>query len=454
MTRHLVRFGVVVVLVAVCGLGGAAPASAVDPDCLKDPVVGNTVYASTYVPELTTKNEPVELAVWGALLADCPNTTVTARTPGGGLISVPLNQNLSGNNYGVPDRLGGVLTLPLGYGAGLWQLTKITSGGASKTLHHPFDVFRGGEITLNTPPTVAAPNPVTVSGTFRRYTSTGSLAAAPNVTIAIRERELLVTDRAYLKTNSAGAFSGTVAMPPGETNIDALVPDQTDLYGTSPIRKATVTEPLPPPPVTLDTIAYTSTAYVNQWWRVDANTGPGAQYNDLQKPTQTGWKTTGSFGWSTSAGKLTRWWKPVSPGTYTLRLRAGGNYPAYHQLSKQITVTSKQTIPTYVDAKVRPTNGGTVYGGTPMTLDGHLKVRYSNGTIGPYAGQQIRIQARKSGTTDWTTTIGTVKTSSTGYFITHWAMRYQSKVDIRFLFLSPYITIKNGQIVKTVPVSP
>ena len=428
----------ILALVLVLGyvLAPMPASAAVDPDCLKDPYVGNTPMGNPVVPMLKTKNEPVDIGIIGALLADCPNTSVTARTPGGGLITVPLNVNLP---QGIlPERLGGHLNLPLGYGAGLWQLTKITSGGTTKTLHHPFDVYRGAEVTLNNPATVAAPNPVTFSGTVKRYTSTGALVPSPNTAVAISVLK-------NLTTNSAGAFSGTAALPPGETAFRAT----SVLGAASPIRIATVTEPLPPVQTELNAILFKSVAYVNEWWRVDAVTTPGTRYNELQKPTEDGWKSTGSYAYSTSAGKLTRWWKPVAPGTYPLRLRAGGSSTVYHLLSRPIVVTSKQTIPTYVDAKVKPTNGGTVYGGTPMTLDGHLKVRYSNGTIGPYAGQSIRIQARETGTSTWTTTIATLKTSSSGYFITHWAMRYQSNIDIRFLFLSPYVTIKNSQIIKS-----
>ena len=446
------RIILAVALIALCGLLPAPASAVVNPGCLNDPKVGITsLMGDVYIPVLTTTNEPLDFAVWGVLLADCPNTTITARTPGGGLITVPLNKNLPAVPPLIPQRLGGTLTLPLGYGAGLWQLTKITSGGSSKTLHHPFDVSRGFKLTLDNPAAVAAPNPVAIFGTVKRYTSTGTLTASPNTTVAIYNPNPLFSDLAYLKTNSAGVFSGTVAMPPGDTTFRARL--QTTAYNSSPTRIASVTEPLPPPPTQLNNIVYKSVAYVNEWYRVDALTTPGTRWTDLQKPTTEGWKTTGSYGYSNSAGTVTRWWKPASTGSYTLRLRAGGGSTVYKTL-KTITVKSKQTIPTYVDAKVKPTNGGTVYGGTPMTLDGHLKVRYNNGTIGPYAGQQIRIQARPAGTSAWVTTIATVTTNSSGYFLTHWAMRYQSNVEIRFLFLSPYITIKNSQVVKAVTVSP
>ena len=442
-------FVLAIALVCVGGLGPVPATAAVDPDCLKDPLVGNTPQGVALIPQLTTKNEPMAISIIGALLEDCPNTTVTARTPGGGLITVPLNQNFPAAI--LPERLGGFLVLPLGYGAGMWQLTKITSGGTTKTLHHPFDVYRGVQVTLADPAPAAAPNPVSVSGSVKRYTSTGALAGIPNATVAIYNPNPLFSDLRYLKTTAAGSFSGTVALPPGDTFLRAV--SSGSMTPTSTI--ATVTEPLPPPPVKIKLVFFNPDGYVNEWWRLAASTTPGTQFNDLQRLTPMGWRTTGSFGYSAGNGSIVRWWKPSAPGNYTLRLRVGGGAAAYYQPVDPIVVASKQTIPTYVDAKVRPTNGGTVYGGTPMTLDGHLKVRYSNGTIGPFANQQIRIQTRPAGTSTWTTGIATLKTSSTGYFLTHWAMRYQSNVDIRFLFLSPYVTIKNGAIVKSnIKVSP
>ena len=445
-------------LVALCALTPATATAAVNPGCLKDPVIGSAIFGEDLLPTLTTASKPVDIAVWGVKLQDCPNTTVTAVTPGGGVIIVPLNVNLPEKPPDLYERLGGHLTLPLGYGAGTWHLTKITSNGTSKTLHHPFDVHRGGVITLNTPAAVTAPNPVAVSGSVKRYTSTGSLVASPNTTVAIVGDDPGTPALKVLTTTSTGTFSGTVARPPGSTNIRATRPAEafynsaspTDIhYADSDLKKAIVNQAVQPSP-SWTTAQYSGTAYVNEWWRVDTTTTPAKVWTDLQVPTTAGWKTTGSFGFSASNGKVTRWWKPKSPGVYNLRLRFGNapNGPYYSSFS--VTVKSKQTIPTYTDATVVPTSGGTVYRGTPMTAQGHLRVRYSNGTVGPFANQRLYIRAKATAGTNWYLVMGSVVTNSKGYFITHFGMPGVAKnVDIRFLYLSPYVTIKNSQAVKS-----
>lgn len=443
-------------LVALCAVTPATATAAVNPACLKDPVIGSGHLGEDLLPVLKSSNVPVDIAVWGVLLQNCPSTTVTAKTPGGGLITVPLDLNLPENPPDVPQRLGGHLTLPVGYGAGTWHLTKITSGGTSKTLHHPFDVHRGGAIALNVPATVWAPTPVTASGNVWHYGPDGLLVPSPNTTVTV------VADTAgspvlkHLTTNSTGSFSGPVSMAPGLTNYLAEVAPGTYYYTDSATRTGQVNQAvqdwiLPVTPT------YKTTAYVNEFWRVDADTLPWTLWNDLQKPTTAGWVTTGSFGYSNSLTEMTRWWKPVSTGTYNLRLQLGksgyqSNGPMYKSL--QVTVKSKQTIPTYVDATVKVVNGGTVYADTPMTAYGHLKVRYSNGTIGPFANQRILIQGRAHGDTAWYWNLGSVTTDSNGYFVRHWELGTHQDTDIRFLYLSPHVTIKNGSIIKTVDVSP
>lgn len=444
-------------LVALSALTPASATAAVNPGCLNDPVLGLDIFGQDALPTLTTASKSVDVAVWGVKLADCPNTSVTAVTPGGGVINVPLNVNLPEKPPDLYERLGGHLTLPLGYGAGEWHLTKITSNGSSKTLHHPFEVHRGGTITLNAPAAVSAPNPVAVSGSVKHYTSTGSLVASPNTSVAIIGEGPGTPVIKNLTTNSAGNFSGTVARPPGSSDIYATRPPENFYYEVSPseifytastTRTAVVNQPVQPGP-DWTTVQHSSTAYVNEWWRVDTTTTPAKVWNDLQVPTTAGWKTTGSFGYSASDGKVTRWWKPKSPGVYNLRLLFGTAPNGPYNTSFAITVKSKQTIPTYTDATVVPTSGGTVYRGTPMTAQGHLKVRYSNGTVGPFANQRLLIAGKPTSGSNWYLVMGSVVTNSNGYFITHFGMPSIShNVDIRFLYLSPYVTIKNSQAVK------
>ena len=434
-------------LVALCALTPATATAAVNPGCLADPRIGPSIFDEDIPPTLYDQNKQVALALFsGVLLADCPNTSVTAVTPGGGVINVPLNQDFPDAPPELPFRLGGILTVPLSYGAGVWHLTKITSGGTSKALHHPFEVRRAGSVTLNQPAVTTAPNQVTVSGSVKHYTSTGALVAVPNIRVTLKQSVPGFPNLKYLMTNSAGNFSGTLPLAPGSTTLRASASSATHYYAESSDRNTTVNQPLPAS-MSLGSIQASATAYVNQWWRVDAKTTPGTQWTDLQKPTTAGWLTTGSFGYSASNGTFTRWWKPTSAGSYNLRVRAGhGSKTVYH--SFPITVKSKQTIPTYVDGALAPTYGGKIYWGTPMTAYGHLKVRYSNGTVGPYAGQRMLIQTKPDNDTTWYTRTTSTVTSSTGYFVAHFDMPYKVKTDVRFLFLSPYVTIKNGSLSK------
>jgi hypothetical protein len=75
------RSTVVVAAILAAGSLPAVTATAADSVCLSDPVIGPGIFGEDILPSLTTKSEPVTLAVWGATLAGCPDTAVTARTP-------------------------------------------------------------------------------------------------------------------------------------------------------------------------------------------------------------------------------------------------------------------------------------------------------------------------------------------------------------------------------------
>lgn len=422
----------------------AATASAADP-CLTDPVIGPGIFGEDILPALSTHNEPVGLYLWGASLAACPHVTVTARTPGGGLITVPMNQDLADDPPDYPHRVGGTLTLPLGYGAGTWQLMKITSGSSVRTLHHPFAVRRYGQVTLNAPAAVTSPTSVAVSGLVRHYTSTGSLApsSGTKVTIYHPGRE----DLAYLTTGADGKFSGAIAMPPGTTSIIAEATDNSYYYPTSDQRDAVVSEGGPGGPVQVVRLLRSSTAYVNEWWRLDGTVNPGKLWNKLL----VNGKSSGSFGYSAANGTFTRWWKPTTPGTYTLRIQLGTS--TYREFN--VTVKSKQTVPTYLDGTVTATNGGTVYRGSTMSSYGHLRVRQNSGKIGPFANQRVAVQVSSVENTAWRTVTTSGPTTSTGYFSVHWAMPYQHNTSVRFVYTSPYSTIKGASLARgTVVVQP
>jgi hypothetical protein len=117
------------------------------------------------------------------------------------------------------------------------------------------------------------------------------------------------------------------------------------------------------------------------------------------------------------------------------------NGPQYRQFS--VTVKSKQAVPTYLEGTVAATNGGAVYRGTTMSSYGHLKDRYSNGHIGAFAGQRIAIQV-SSAHNAWRTIATSGPTTSTGYFSVHWPMPFTEPTTVRYVYTSPYITIKSA----------
>jgi hypothetical protein len=437
------RSTVVVAAILAAGSLPAVTATAADSVCLSDPVIGPGIFGEDILPSLTTKSEPVTLAVWGATLAGCPDTAVTARTPGGGLITVPMNQDLTENPPDYPHRLAGTLTLPLGYGAGTWQLTKITSGTSSTTLHHPFEVRRGGVVTLNVPAPVNAPASVSVSGQVRHYTSTGALAPSSGTKVTVYKPGR--DDLAYLTTNPSGQFGGAIAMPAGSTGIIAEATDAGYWYDESDTVDAVVNQ-APQPAIQVVRLLRSSTAYVNEWWRLDGTVNPGRLWTDLEIQNGPGWKSLGSFGYSAADANFTRWWKPTRTGTYQLRIELGQagvqpNGPQYRQFS--VTVKSKQAVPTYLEGTVAATNGGAVYRGTTMSSYGHLKDRYSNGHIGAFAGQRIAIQV-SSAHNAWRTIATSGPTTSTGYFSVHWPMPFTEPTTVRYVYTSPYITIKSA----------
>jgi hypothetical protein len=440
-----VRGMVVAVALIAAGWVPAGPAVAAGSNCLGDPVVGPDAFGQDAPPALTTKDEPVTLYLWGATLAACPDTTVTVRTPTGGMITVPLNQDVPSQPPDYPERIAGALTIPLGDGAGTWQLTKITSGTSSAVLHHPFDVRRGGVVTLDTPAPVTAPASVRVTGQVRHYTPTGALAPSQGSSVTVYRPGR--TDLAYLTTGADGRFSAGIAMPAGSNPTIAEATDAGYWYGTSDTVEAVV-HATAQSAVQVVRLLRSSTAYVNEWWRLDGTVNPGRLWTDLQITNGPGWKSTGSFGYSAANATFTRWWKPTRTGTYKLRIQLGEsgvqpNGPQYREIS--VTVKSKQTVPTYLDGTVAPTNGGTVYRGTTMSSYGHLKARYSTGRIGPFAGQRITVQASHVPGI-WTTVATSGPTSATGYFLVHWPMPFTEATTVRFVYTSPYVTIKSATL--------
>jgi hypothetical protein len=180
-----------------------------------------------------------------------------------------------------------------------------------------------------------------------------------------------------------------------------------------------------------------STAYVNQWWRIDGQAFPARMWTAIGN----------SFGYSAADGTFTRWWKPTTTGTFDIEITITTNQvdgvPIIRH--KTVTVLSKQTQPTYLSAVVGPTSDPVPVIGSQMSTYGHLKVRYTNGTVGPFANQYISLEARQltNPIGSWENLAG-VKTTSTGYFYMNWNIGYADDLEIRVVYTSPYVTIKSA----------
>jgi hypothetical protein len=97
--------------------------------------------------------------------------------------------------------------------------------------------------------------------------------------------------------------------------------------------------------------------------------------------------------------------------------------------------------PIWIDGTANPTSATVIRPGTKMSTYGHLRVMYSNGTTGPYAGQRVVVQTRPKGATAYST-VATATTTSTGYYYANWNASID--VDVRVAFISPYSTIASS----------
>lgn len=444
--RSVVLAGAIV----VAGGLSSFTATAADSSCVQDPIFGEEAWGVDTANSLSTKDEQVRLSVYNVTLEQCPGTTVTLRSPTGGTVAVPLSQYVEVDPPNHPQRIAGTLTLPLSTGAGTWQITKIVSGTSTRTLHHPFTVQRAGVVTLDTPAPVAAPAKASVSGQVRHYTATGALVPSHGATGQVHEGNRSV---ANFTSGTDGRFRVDIALPVGTNSLVADVYDETYSYGQVGTADAVVTQALQPA-IQVPRLVRSSTAYVNKWWRVDGTATPGNLWHELQIGPG---ESSGSFGYSASNGTFTRWWKPTRTGTFLLRVELGQagvqpNGPQYRDFT--VAVKSKQTVPTYLDGIVAPTSGGTVYRGTTMSSYGHLRARYSSGKIGPFAGQRVAIQRRSGSSGPWYTIATSAPTTSNGYFLMRWPapsggpVQSPATAPVRFLYLSPYETIKDATLDK------
>lgn len=431
----------IVTLALAAGISAAPGAGAADPpeDCLsRAPYVGRDSYHEK-PPPLTTTNlsVPVEVVLpWETAVCDGMSLTIR-KADGTHLNVVPLTEHGGVSMPPVMTRWGN-LSVPRATGAGAWLITKLSRGTESVNHAVAFTVLRGSTTTIDQPATVISPAKTVVTGEVRNYTATGSTAPSPGRKVQITH-ENPVQVIANTTTGTNGRYR--VGIPFTRTTTVRAVAAATTTHAGSQSRIVTSRRY-----ASMPRLSASPAASVNQWWKVTGTAYPGKLWTDLWVWDGTAWRPTSSFGPSAADGTFARWWKPSAPGTFRLKLTVGSggvaleNTPLIRELT--VRVTSLQTQPTYLDGHVGPTSAAVVTQGTRMSSYGHLRVRHTTGALGPLAGQAILIQVRPEPTAPWENR-GSARTTSTGYLYTNWDMPFGHDVEVRYVYTSPYVTIKD-----------
>lgn len=418
------------------------PAPRVDP-CVDVPGIGD-LGMNGYVPTLTTQDEVATVYIVydreGGI--ECPDVTATVqKSDGTHRQVVPFDGH---GGVGSPPEytiLAGI-PIPVADGAGDWVVTRVTRGTVHLDVSVKFRIERGTVTTIDQPGPVNGPAKTTVTGLVRRYTATGTLAAAPAGTPVrlMHQNETSLIASATTATN--GRYRVTVPFTVN-TTMRAVSPDiapyassQSDLV-TAHVRAV------------LARIAVPTTGFVNRLLRVDGQAFPRTMSTRLEYWYNNSWYFTVSSGVSATDGTFTRWWKPTTPGTFRLRVTISKSSVDGSPIvrEKTVTITSRQTVPTYLDGVVGATSEPVTHQGAKMSTFGHLRVRRTNGTVGPFANQTVLIQFRPLSEPEvgWYTAARPM-TTSTGYFYTNWNVVYAGDAEVRIVYTSPYETIKNAQL--------
>ncbi len=439
------RFATMLGLAALVGAayaGSAHAAPRVDP-CVDVPGVGD-LGMNGMVPVLTTKNEVA--TVYIVYDADggvtCPGVTATVQKADGTHRQVVPFDGRGGTGMPPAYTIMAKIPIPVADGAGDWVVTKVTRGTVNLDVSVKFRIRRGTVTTIDQPATVTSPAKSIVTGLVRRYTSTGVLATAPAglpVRIMHQNGTSLIASAA---TGTNGRYKVSVPFTVNAT-MRAVVPDTTSYAGSE---SGLVTAHVR---ANLVRLAVAPTVTVGQWLRVDGQAFPGRMGTHLEYWNGTAWTSTGSFGPSAANGTFTRWWKPATTGTFRLRISIAKNGVDGSPIVRErtVTVTPKQNVPTYLDGAVGATSDPVIHQGTRMSTFGHLRVRYNNGTVGPFANQTVFVQVRPLSDPEvgWYVA-ARPRTTSTGYFYANWNVDYAGDAEVRLVYTSPYETIKSAQL--------
>lgn len=340
MKRH--RSAAMAVLAATTilasALGLAGPAAAAEDPCLMyDPVAGpwNGGGPIGELPGIT--NVPLKLQLILPIpLFDEPCTGMAAslqKTDGTQYAEVALPH--AGTIHGPPGgTVFGYTSIPVANGVGDWAITKISHGASVRTVNVPFRIVRATTISLDQPATTAGSAKTTVTGSVRRYISTGALVANPGRAVTIRHA-------------SAGQVLGTaVTDSNGRYRVQIRFTRTTEMlakvspvgyYGSAVTSYTKTAHKL----MQLATLSASPNATVGVYWKVSGSVFPGKIWTTLEYLDGSTWVNTQSFGYNAADGTFARYWKPTRAGIFQVRLTLSATGLDNTPLRKQMTITAR-----------------------------------------------------------------------------------------------------------------
>lgn len=310
-------YGVVAAALVATGLGTAGPAQAADDRCLAGVTVGSDPY--WVEPYLADKALQLPVAVNIDFdLSACSGTTAEVRKVDGSLATtVTLDQSGHTPPPEPPHFYRyGMLTVPLANGDGNWVVTKLTHDGVSRAVNVPFEVRRQVVVTLDQPARTSGNTPTTITGTLKRYNSSGALVPFAGSTVEIYKRPP-VTRIATAKTDSTGRYKLSLLFTQNTTLYAQYRDPKPHYYPVS--HDVTVRKLL-----AMSYLTYSKTAKVNTLWKVSGTAYPGKLYTALEIFTGTAWVSAGSAGYTATNGSYARYWKPTRKGNFRLRVVVSG----------------------------------------------------------------------------------------------------------------------------------
>jgi hypothetical protein len=349
---------------------------------------------------------------------DCSGMVATVQKKDGSNRQTVALPNQGGRGMPPSWTWYGFLPLTAATGEGDWVITKVTHGANVLETNVPFHVYRGSVLTFDQPARTSGTARTTLSGQLRRYSKTGALVPAANVTVKLLHltQDILV---ATAKTDATGRFRTTAAFTQNTTLRAYTAAGGNYVERFTDYRTAHKL-------IAMSYLSALPTAYANGWWKVSGSAYPGKLSADLQVFNGSAWVTTPSYGPIPANGVYSRYWMPTKAGTYRLRVWVHGER-VDNSPSREVTVkvTALPKAATYiVGAKVAPTAGLPIYRDSTMSTYGTLKYRRADGTLGPVFNQLVEVHAREVGQTGWVKQ-GTARTTVSGYFFTHWGVPVQ-----------------------------